>query len=670
MSVDFCKSPFECLNHAANNDGMAIDSDISARSAGIIIKFINKHRSNLNLDLHDAAKESEARVVLLKLVRDGDIDEEHPIFHNWPKLTGALKTAFTPEQLLSKPAQSKKVYRTALDPATAWLNVATSHEFSGHDDSESNEVDKLSAESQKTVHVGLSQKITRTPARTQSKSSKKSSKSPKSVSRRSASTGSSILRTSEVADMLTTVNASLLKEFKEQLSTEITTVYSTLEKTKNTFTAELDDKASKNYVRGEMNRMNTKVDEIKSSLAADIAALPKHAQVDTASHPSTGSIEFNSLAAKVEELERTITTLKSRVFPTLSEEYLAAQIDNHQIARAKFLFAVNGQKRSGYLYIGVPAELFRKIDDKNTEINLDKVSQFIGVNFAVSSKISVNFHNTRASCKIKIRDILPGDRCQNKVDEIMTARQNIQQSSGITIQVSIVHKYHFGHTLRAWIEKKYIFNFENTKSGQYRIFIGDGENELTTAKARNRSCSDLIIDNPMTFFNMREPSIANFLKIKTGKFFVCETGDILEVPDKFMWMFESYETRTAKNSIGNSNSRAIDTRPHSAFNANPPAPGPAALNTVPLNDVASKLFSSHAKPNNFGDLRHFDASRPLPNLLNSPPDPQLPPVNTEQHELPVTTANVEINYKEKFEALSNLFSSQLQNTLANPVHSG
>ena len=656
IETPFFKSPFDCIKLAALNDGMAADADISAKSSGLIIKFINKHRAESNLEVHVAPKESEARDLLLKLVRDGDLVESHPVFHNWPKVTGGLKTAFATDTLLSRAAQIKKLYRTSTDPEKAWLEVAATHVSSCNEVSETAVIAGNSTIGSQNTNTPVNPipKTLRTPHARHSKG-RKSSKTPILLNRRSPSAGSlgsNPHHNLEFAEMLTSVNANLLKEFKEHLNSEITSVYTTLEKTKNVFTADLDEKASKNYVRQEMNRMNTKVDEMKNGLSADIAAIPIQNGHSSSSVHTKNSPEFVALAAKVEECERVIALLKSKVIPEQTDEYLATQIDRHQMARSRFLFAINGQKRAGCIYIGVPTGLFRQTDNKFTEIFIDKIASILGINFEVISKINVNFSKTRASCKIKLRNIQTGDMCLKKIDEIIASRQTVQQNHDITIQVATVAEYHFGHTLRSWINKKIIFNFENTTSGQYRIFIGDGQDHLTTAKARNRSCSSFLIDNPIGVFNMRHPTIDNLLKIKSGNYFVSDSGELLEVPVKFMWMFESYESRTTRlaNSV-NINPHTADTDAHPAVLAS--IPKPAVLSTTPLVNVANKFANPPASLNHFTSNHTQHTNQAKQHEL---PGRSLPPHQV----MPTGDSNNVVFNKQNFDMLANLLLTNMQ----------
>ena len=603
MANVFFKDPFEVLRIAANCELMADTQDIQCKQADTILKWIQKTSKREGKDVRQFSTTTEAREILLDEIRNGNVTKDHPVFRDWPKpKTAGLITALNRANLISQSGCLKKVFKTNVDPVTIWEEnekVLADKLFA-----EKVLEDKLLAEkllaaknteslsmesgsqlqpSQRSVSHSQTSQLSVLPVLTnQSPLAKTSSRSQHSLTKKTP-------RPRDVPPNMTTsdfekFSDSICNTLNAKMADQLKAVHELFVTSSAKFTSELQQKASQNYVRENINTLENKVNELEVKVMDKFDTLPTlKYQNSNSPVASENSDNIRKIMARLDSQQKKIELLEEQVFPEITAAFIATQLDLYQLSRIDFRNAVNGQKRAGLIYITVPSKFFT-IRDNKAEIHADAVAEVLGINFYFKSKTTTNKDKTNASIKIQVTSQKKGQDAFSMVDEVLGRRREIQQNQGILLKTSIIQKFHFLHVLRHWIATKIIFSFENTLGGQYRLFIGDGIDSLTTAKKRNESCSSLLVDCPGMLFKLKNPSVEALMKIRSGKFFPADNGQVYPVPEDKLWIFEyqkNDENQNTRNSISE-NGHHNQTATHA--NANP-----AILQTRPLSEVASQV---------------------------------------------------------------------------------
>ena len=673
MALLFLKSPYEILRIAAFGEDLGTFTDVNAKNCDTILKHIYKTRKADNLACKPLGSPSDSRDFLMEYIRNGEVTAEHPVFTNWncPSSAG-LKTAFNRTSLISSNGHAKKIFKSMTDPEAGLEDTTRSFPpnsetavFQSQVSPRSNPNSQIMIDSQSGLPSSQSSLTNTSPSNATSLNKKKQKE------------GSSMSK-SDLSNIIASVTSGIREDldrsrvnFDNKLSSELKTVHTLFLNSSNKFTKELETKASENYVREQVNLMDSKLDNYYTDLSSKIKAVPMslgNSSSSSSQQTLVNTDDIKRILARLDECEIVMLNIKEHVLPDATTTFIAAQIDIYVTSRIDFRNAINGQKRSGLLFLSVPEKFFI-FKNNRAEIDFNQVAEIIQSNFLFKSRVTINKDRTLASCKIQVTSIKKGDDALELVDAILARRRDLQQNHGILLKPSVVQKFHFSNVLNNWIREKIIFSFESTLGGQYRIFIGDGEDNLTTATARNKSCTDYVIDNPPMVFRIRNPSTDKLLQIHSGSFFPAENGLIYPVPEDKRWIFESYNAKQVRMALPGG---PPPVRPPNMASNHQNAP--SVLQTKPLQQVAAEVvslnntnrnqnqgfniqnWSTTTNPNSFHANRAPNMNRsPLPHTTQTalapttlPIPANLPPNhNVRNHSVanaPSTTLNAQTTY--------------------------
>ena len=654
----FFKSPFDALKIAANNENMANFQDIACKQCDTILKWVHKNHKAENKEVRPFITTTDAREVLLDYIREGIVTEDHPVFDNWPNpQTAGLITALNIKNLISQLGQAKRVFKTESDPVAVWeeknrLKIAEQNEaqlaeqneiqlqnLTQQPSQENVSIESLSLESDTQVQpqVQPSQIQVQSQVQPSQTSVLPVTSSQQSPHNRSGSQNRSAMsqpskKAKKPKEIPTNITASDLEKFSNSISAslnkkmtdDLKVVHDLFLSSSTKFADELKTKASQNYVRDQVNVLYGKMGELDEKWMTKIENTPSLINSNSVS-PQTdiNTKNINSLLERLDMHQQKIAELEEQIFPEVTDAFIATQIDLYQVARSDFKNAIFGQKRAGLLYISVPVFFFT-CQGNSTEIHADAVADALGINFVFKSKTTVNKNKTMANAKIQITSLSKGHDAFKIVDELLGKRREIQQNQGILLKASIIQKFHFLNVLRHWMSTKIIFSYELTLGGQYKLFIGDGSDLLTTAKARNESCTDMIVDCPQMLFKLKNPTVEALMKISTKKFFPADNGHLYAIPEDKLWAFSNtYTPKT--NAVVNStqnvnvpnqnlnvnvlNQNLNQTR--NVPNQNMNQTRPSILQTKPLNKVAAELYQNSRDNRYRTENKSFQSNGPL-----------------------------------------------------------
>ena len=608
MSSLFFKHPFEVLRIAANGELTGVTADIQCKSSDTILKWIHnaRKRDGDASENREFSGGMEAREILLEYVREGIITIEHPVFNNWPKPESAgLKTALNRKNLISEKGKAKKIYVTEIDPVIEW------EEYMKSMATQNSQADQPSSLEDGPISQVLQQSPQQSPQQSQliahpvDSSQKTTNNQIQQYKSQNKTPKNSELNETDLSKLSAGISDSLDRKMSGQLKA----VHALFVTSSTKFSEELKLKASQEYVKTQVNALDRKINELSANFSA-IINIPKTGYQNTDS-PITdeNSSNIKLLTDRLDRYEEKIARLEEQVFPEVTNAFIATQIDLYMMARTEFRNAINGQKRAGLLYITLPIAFFN-IRENKPNIFADAVADAIGISFYLKSKVTTNRDKTTASVKIQISSHEKGYEAFTMVDNLLGRRRELQQNQGILLRTSVVQRFHYLNVLRHWTSTKIIFAFENTTGGQYRIYIGDGEDQLTTAKARNESCTFMIVENPGMLFKLKNPSVEILLKIHSGEFFPADNGHIYEIPADKKWVFENQHTAT--HAAASNNPTQHNTTQHKQItnqrntnqqnqimrntqqqlqnqSASLTGPKPAILQTKPLSDMAVEI---------------------------------------------------------------------------------